>query len=765
MNLFINTNFLRSIYCGMLISGMSFMCQAANIDSLYRELKFAKTDTQEVTIRIALIEKLIRKDSLAAFKIMEPLMKKIDREPIGEHKYKSIANLGYALLSSFHTQKGKAFFEKGLRLAKLNNDQKWKSKFYLLLSKVGLRTHSPSYIILYIDSALGSYPASGDLMEANMLSEKGRAYYDLGDYKNAMRNYIKSQEIFESKKIENSDYGVLLHFIGSVYKRQNNDAKALEYYDRMISLGKKHNLPKIEAEGLYLAADLVGIAGDYEKDLDYLNKALEIYERIHDYDSQTLILLNIAHNQIRQKEYDIALSYINRSQAIGKRYGIDANDYIIQKYLGKIYLKKGKIKESLNYYKKAFEIAQSREEKRLLNSADVMRAIAFAQYEAGNYKQAFDDYDTYQYYNDSLINENNSNIVHDLEEKYQSEKRDSEIKLLNVDKANQQIIIKQQKQQRIGLAIGILVLILFLILVYNRYKLTLAQRNIIEIQNAEVTLQKNIVEEKNRQILESISCALRIQNAILPTNRIVKQYLANSFILYMPKDIIAGDFYWMETMEAAVINSNEHLGGEMPTANQELVLFAACDCTGHGVSGAMVSVMCKNALNRAVREFGLTKPSEILTKVSEIVVENFSKGEGDISDGMDASLCVYDPQSNTLNWAGANNPLWIVRNGELIETKGDKQPVGKYEDFKPFTNHEFKLEKGDSIYVFSDGYADQFGGKNRDRKLTRKGFKQLILSMQTTPIFEQGKALEKFIVEYSNGEDQVDDILVMGVQI
>jgi hypothetical protein len=148
----------------------------------------------------------------------------------------------------------------------------------------------------------------------------------------------------------------------------------------------------------------------------------------------------------------------------------------------------------------------------------------------------------------------------------------------------------------------------------------LEQKNIIELKEKETQKQKTIVEEKNREILDSIEYALRIQTAILPPQKIVKQYLENSFILYKPKDIVAGDFYWMETVN-------------------DLVLFATCDCTGHGVPGAMVSVVCHNALNRAVREFGLTQPAAILDKTAEIVIENFSKSEEDIKDGMDISLC------------------------------------------------------------------------------------------------------------------------------
>ena len=289
----------------------------------------------------------------------------------------------------------------------------------------------------------------------------------------------------------------------------------------------------------------------------------------------------------------------------------------------------------------------------------------------------------------------------------------------------------------------------------------------IKQSNRVIKQQKELLEEKQKEILDSIEYALRIQTAILPPQKIVKQYLENSFIVYKPKDIVAGDFYWMETVN-------------------DLVLFAACDCTGHGVPGAMVSVVCHNALNRAVREFGLTEPAKILDKTAEIVIENFSKSEEDIKDGMDISLVSLKLDSSKskvthIEWAGANNPLWIVRktndttdaelsnfklsNFELIETKADKQPIGMNEYSKPFTNHTFTLNSGDTIYLFTDGFADQFGGETGEKKLTKKRFKELILSIQDKSMQEQGIALDKFITEYRKEVEQIDDILVMGVRV
>jgi serine phosphatase RsbU (regulator of sigma subunit) len=277
-------------------------------------------------------------------------------------------------------------------------------------------------------------------------------------------------------------------------------------------------------------------------------------------------------------------------------------------------------------------------------------------------------------------------------------------------------------------------------------ELTSRQNNELESNYKSIGIQKQLVELKNREITDSIEYALRIQNAILPPAGFIEQSLGSSFIYYKPKDIVAGDFYWIEKIN-------------------DTVLFAACDCTGHGVPGAMVSVICHNALNRAVREFGLKQPAEILDKTAELVIENFCKSEEDIKDGMDISLCAYNTSTKTLQWAGANNPLWLIKNGELIETKPDKQPIGMSDSRRPFTNHTFNVSTSDTIYLFSDGVTDQFGGETGNKKLTKKRFREFILSIQGKEIEEQGTSLEKFISDYRKKIEQIDDMLVIGLKI
>jgi serine phosphatase RsbU (regulator of sigma subunit) len=266
----------------------------------------------------------------------------------------------------------------------------------------------------------------------------------------------------------------------------------------------------------------------------------------------------------------------------------------------------------------------------------------------------------------------------------------------------------------------------------------------IALQKKELDEKNEIISEKNREITDSIQYALRLQQAILPSLSQINRHFNNSFVLYRPKDIVAGDFYWMHTTDKSV-------------------LIAACDCTGHGVPGALVSIVCSNALNRTVNEFQLTDTGQILDKVTELVLETFAKSGEEIKDGMDISLLSIDKTSGKIQWSGANNPLWIVKGAEFTEIKANKQPIGKSEGRTPFTAHNLLLNHGETYYLITDGYADQFG--KEDKKLMKKKFKELILSIQDKTMEEQRKFLDEHHTNWKGGTEQTDDVTVIGIRV
>lgn len=284
---------------------------------------------------------------------------------------------------------------------------------------------------------------------------------------------------------------------------------------------------------------------------------------------------------------------------------------------------------------------------------------------------------------------------------------------------------------------------------------------ILEEQKREVETQKELIEVKHLEIQASITYAKRIQSAILPSPKLVKEYLVDSFIMYKPKDIVAGDFYWIERSPSLTLPEGKGVS-PLSVESEGAILFAACDCTGHGVPGAMVSVVCNNALNRSIKEHGLTDPGEILTKTREIVIQEFEKSDEEVKDGMDIALCSL--KGHQLQYAGANNPLWICRNGEILITKPDKQPIGSFRSSNPFTTHFVDLQKGDIVYIFSDGYADQFGGE-KGKKYKAAKLKELLLFNNHLEMEKQKEVLENSFEEWRGNLEQVDDVCIIGVRI
>ena len=268
-----------------------------------------------------------------------------------------------------------------------------------------------------------------------------------------------------------------------------------------------------------------------------------------------------------------------------------------------------------------------------------------------------------------------------------------------------------------------------------------------ELKQAYIELEfsKAVIEKKNEDIFKSLTYAKRIQEAILPDRRLISEVFPNSFLFYRPKDVISGDFYWFQKVNGFVFG-------------------AVADCTGHGVPGALVSVVCNNSLNRSIREYGCSEPGKILDKTREIVIEEFEKSGEDVKDGMDISLCSLSQR--TLHWSGANNPLWIIRkdSNQLEEIKADKQPIGKYAGAKPFTTHQIELKAGDTIYIFTDGFQDQFGGV-KQKKFKAAQLKELLLANQKLSMNEQKILLMNTFENWRGSLEQIDDVCVIGIRL
>ncbi|MFN8117907.1 MAG: SpoIIE family protein phosphatase [Bacteroidia bacterium] len=257
--------------------------------------------------------------------------------------------------------------------------------------------------------------------------------------------------------------------------------------------------------------------------------------------------------------------------------------------------------------------------------------------------------------------------------------------------------------------------------------------------------KSHTIKIQNKDIIDSINYAKRLQDAILPSKEFVDQFVSQNFIYYQPKDIVAGDFYWAEKIG-------------------EKFFIAAADSTGHGVPGAMVSVVCSNALNRTIKEFKLTETGKILDKTRELVLETFEKSASEVKDGMDISLLCIDSNNKNIFWSGANNPLWYIQDNELKEIKADKQPIGKSDYPKPFTTHQIEYKENTIFYLFTDGLADQFGGPN-GKKFKYKQFSNLLLKNNSLSQKQQADIINKVFSDWKGDLEQVDDVCVIGIKL
>jgi serine phosphatase RsbU (regulator of sigma subunit) len=275
----------------------------------------------------------------------------------------------------------------------------------------------------------------------------------------------------------------------------------------------------------------------------------------------------------------------------------------------------------------------------------------------------------------------------------------------------------------------------------------------VKERTEEVVRQKEEVERQSRKVVElyknvtdSIRYAKRLQESILPPEKRIRELMPESFVLYRPKDIVSGDFYWIEK-----VNNK--------------VMFAAVDCTGHGVPGAFMSLVGHNGLNQSIKEHGITRPSDVLRDLNRISYEMLHKDRDQfVRDGMDMALCALDRERMVLEYAGANCPLYLVRDDEVVQYQPDKRPIGGFEPGDlGFTDHRIQLRKGDVVYIFSDGYADQFGGPKGKKFLYRR-FRELLVEIHSQPMDRQKNLLLEALNQWRGAQEQVDDVLVIGMR-
>ncbi len=685
------------------------------------------------------------------------------------------------------------FYNKALELSQKTKNNKLAAKSLHYIGIVHQNQGNYDKAIEYYLKSLKNFEELGDKKGmSNCLMNIGSVNKEQGSYDKAIEYYLKSLKIYEElgdKKGMSGSY----NNIGIVHAKQGSYDKAIEYFLKSLKINEELG----DKMGMSYCYGNIGMVhysqGLYDKAIEYFLKSLKIKEELGDKKGMSNSYNNIGSVHCEQGIYDKAIEYylkaLKITEEIGDKKGM-SNSY---NNIGLVHMNQGSYNKAIEYYLSSLKITEElgdkngiamvycniaslniiladstalseRQRTNYLNKAveygnkaynlaleidavpmqnDVAEVLQKAYTKLGRFEEAIKYAEIYITTQDSMFSEEKTKALAEMGAKYETEKKQLQIEKMEKQKELDNKTIEVQKAENrkqliiiISAIIGFIIVLVFSIILLRMF----SQKRKANILLAE---QKAEIEEKNRDIMDSITYAKRIQLAILPPSKIVKEYLKDSFILYKPKDIVAGDFYWME-----------HKDGK--------ILFAAADCTGHGVPGAMVSVVCNNGLNRSVREHGLIEPGKILDKTREIVIQEFEKSEEEVKDGMDIALCSLE--GNRLQYAGAHNPLWIVRNGEILEIKADRQPIGKSRLTEPFTTHTVNLQKADSIYIFSDGYVDQFGGE-KGKKFKSMAFKELLISIQNRPMEEQRILIDETFENWKGKLEQIDDVVVMGVKI
>jgi tetratricopeptide (TPR) repeat protein len=734
--------------------------QKAQVDSLQQVIKTAKHDTIIVNAWIAWDNIIWRSypemDFVLNQKIDSLCAKNLKKKLNKQEKAKFLKSSAFALNNIGLIYKDQGDYAKAIEYCiaslKIKEEIGDKSGIAATLNKIGLIYYYQGDYAKAKDFQTKSLKIKEEIGDeigiANSLNNIGLIYKEQGDYAKAIEYYTTSlkikEEIGDKSKIANS-----LNNIGIIYYEQEDYVKAIEYYTKSLKIKEEIGDKSRISNTLNNIGMVYKEQGDYAIAMNYFTKSLEIDKGNGDKSGIAKTLINIALIYRAQGDYANALDCSNKSlnlaQEIQDKSGISGS--LIN--IGVIYQDQGDYANALDYGKRSLAIAQEIGDVNTIINAT--KSLWEVYKKLNRFKESIKMYELHIVTRDSLKSEENQKAVIQQEFKYKYEKEQSladakhnelmHIKSEQIKTQNEKI--EKERAIKYSLTIGMLIVITSIFVIFKNLRKTIKQKGVIEQQKAQVELAHDELEEKNQEIIDSIIYAKRIQSAILPPMKVVKQCLKESFIFYKPKDVVAGDFYWMEQKNGKI-------------------LFAAADCTGHGVPGAMVSVVCNNGLNRSVREHSLTIPGEILDKTREIVVQEFEKSEEDVKDGMDIALCSIEGMK--LQYAGAYNPLWIIRNGEIIETKANKQPIGQFDNPEPYTTHSFNLEKGDAIYIFSDGYVDQFGGE-KEKKFKAKAFKKLLLSLQDKSMEEQKIVIDETFETWKGNLEQIDDVCVIGVRI
>lgn len=632
-----------------------------------------------------------------------------------------------------------------------------------------------------------------DELKAKSSAIIGLSNYYVSNYREALDAWETALEIYENLDIK-QEVGVMLTNIGVIYKNWGDYQQATDYYQRNLDLQQEIGDTLQIAKALSNMGNIFYYVGvDYVRALDYYQQSLMLFEAMDNpfQIANTLNNIGLVYNELNNPDEAI----LNFEKALEQFRNLNYKPGIasVQNHMGNIYLERGNLQDALNYSMQALKINEEIGNRK--ETASNLRDIGRVYLKWERYERALDYFNrslkiseelelkkevyeiyrnisevyekqeklasaleyfkTYNALKDSSITEEYLKQISELETKYETERVEGELEVQRLKNAEQEAEsaakdaeLRRQRVLLISVIIGLFVVALFSLLFYRQFREKKRANILLEEQNIEIKQQRDQILQQKQEITDSIHYASRIQNAILPPDRILAQNLSEHFVLYLPRDIVSGDFYWMTEMEGKIV-------------------VVAADCTGHGVPGAFMSMLGVSFLHEIVNKNKVIQANEILNELRRNVVESLHQTgkEGEAQDGMDISLLVIDRQNMMAEYAGAYNSLYLIRDDQFKEIKADKMPIGiSFNKSRKFANNRFELKKDDCLYLFSDGYMDQFGGE-KGKKFMAGKFKELIRTIHSQPFEEQFNQLLYRFNKWRGNIEQIDDVLIIGLKI
>lgn len=578
-----------------------------------------------------------------------------------------------------------------------------------------------------LDDYASAVPYHLDALEISLeIGDRKSAMYaknSLGNVFMLLKQYDQANIYFQQALLQAHEQknirslAINYNNVGELYQMKGQYDDALKYYFKSL----EYNQQNQSKRGIAISFDCIGSLynsmGQYHKALDYFYKALDINREIGDRIYETVSLLNI----------------------------------------GKAYVNMGQIEKSTPSLFDALNLALDIGSKSVVSDAYYMLSVIYEQ--QGDIHKSFDNYKKYTLFKDSVLNETNTKNISKLQTLYDTEKQRKEIALLEQEKLQRDKLGRRKTLFILVLSVAMLLLGLFVLFLYRanlikrRNNQILRQQSLlISEKNSELTRQKRQVEHVNAKITDSLMYAERIQQAILPQEEVMRELFDDYFVFFRPLSVVSGDFYWV---------------GEY----RNKVLFAVSDCTGHGVPGAMMSMLGNSYLNEVIRKPDVLKTNQVLDEMRSMIISSLHQqgGVGESKDGMELSLCMYDKSTGELEFAGAHTSIFIAKwqpdgSYKIIELKGDVMPIGYYRYMKPFTSQTIKVSTNDIIYLYSDGFIDQFGGP-KVRRYQRRFFRELLLKNAHLPMHIQRQKLESAFDQWKDSSEQIDDVLVVGIRL